>query len=178
MGQLRGSLLRWALVLVPGVLLFGLLSGQFAGSGADNPWFADLIKPSLYPPPVVFGVVWTVLYIVMGLSAALVASARGARWRTAALVVFALQFLLNLAWSPLFFGGHQILASLIVLIVLDVAVIATIWLFWLVRPVAALLLVPYLAWTLFATLLTWHFHIANPGADGQDMSRAVTRIEI
>jgi translocator protein len=178
MGQLRGGLLRWALVFVPGVLLLGLLSGQLAGSGADNPWFAELAKPALYPPPAVFGIVWSVLYIVMGLTAAMVASARGARWRAAALTVFALQLLLNLAWSPLFFSGHRIFASLILLAVLDVAIIVTIALFWLVRPLAALLLVPYLAWALFATLLMWQFHLANPGADGQDVSRAVTRIEI
>lgn len=178
LGQLRGGLLRWALVLVPGVLLLGLLSGQLAGSGADNAWFAELAKPSLYPPPAVFGIVWTVLYSVMGLAVAMVASARGARWRVAALAIFALQLLLNLAWSPLFFAGHQILASLILLVVLDMAVAATIVLFWLVRPVAALLLLPYLAWTLFATLLTWQFHLANPDADGRDVSRAVTRIEI
>jgi translocator protein len=178
MGQLRGGLLRWSLLLVPGVVLLGFLSGQLAGSGADNPWFAELAKPSLYPPPAVFGIVWTLLYTLMGLAAAMVASARGARWRTAALAVFALQLALNLAWSPLFFAGHRIFASLILLVVLDVAVVATIVLFWRVRPVAALLLAPYLAWTLFATLLTWQFHVANPGADGQDVSRAVTRFEI
>lgn len=178
MGQLRGSLLRWALVLVPGVLLLGMLSGQLAGSSADNPWFAGLTKPSLYPPPVVFAIVWTALYILMGLSLAMVASARGAEWRMAALAIFVVQFALNLAWSPLFFGGHQILASLVLLVVLDIAAIATIVLFRRVRPVAALLLVPYLVWILFATLLNWQFHVANPEADGQEVSGAVTRIEI
>jgi translocator protein len=177
MDQLRGSLLRWALVLVPGVLLLGMLSGQLGG-GVENPWFAGLNKPSLYPSPVVFTVVWTALYILMGLALAIVAAARGARWRLAALAMFGVQLVLNLAWSPLFFGGHQILAGLILLIVLDAAVIATIVLFRLVRPIAALLLLPYLAWILFATLLNWQFLVANPGADGQEVSGAVTRIEI
>jgi tryptophan-rich sensory protein len=178
MGQLRGSLLRWSLVLVPGVLLLGMLSGRFGGSGANNPWFLGLAKPALYPAPLTFALVWTALYIVMGLALAMVASARGAQWRTAALVVFAAQFVLNLAWSPLFFGGHQILASLVLLGALDLAAIAAIVLFYRVRPVAALLLLPYLAWILFATLLTWQFHVANPDADGRDVSGAVTRIEI
>jgi tryptophan-rich sensory protein len=176
--QLRGSLLRWALLFVPGVLLLGLLSGQIAGSGADNPWFASLIKPGLYPPPVVFPVVWTVLYILMGLAVAMVAAARGAEWRLAALAAFGVQLVFNLAWSPLFFGGHQIFAALILLFVLDAAVIATIAAFQRVRPLAALLLLPYLAWVLFATLLTWQLHTANPGADGEEVSGAVTRIEI
>ena len=89
-----------------------------------------------------------------------------------------MQFALNLAWSPLFFGQHQIFAALVLLVVLDIAVIVTIVLFQRVRPVAALLMLPYLAWILFATLLNWQFLVANPGADGLDLSGAVTRIEI
>ena len=177
-GQLRGSLMRWALFLVPVVLLLGMLSGQFGGSSANNPWFAALVKPAIYPSPVVFGLVWTVLYVLMGLSLSMVAAARGAAWRTGALAAFALQLVLNLAWSPLFFGGHQIVAALALLVVLDVAVIATILLFRLVRPVAALLLVPYLAWILFATALNWQFHVANPDAASRDFSGAEHRIPI
>lgn len=176
--QLRGSLLRWALVLVPGVLLLGILSGRLAGSGADNPWLADLAKPPLYPDPTVFGLVWIALYILMGLSLAMVAAARGARWRTAALVAFAVQFALCLAWPAVFFGAHRILAALVLIVVLDVAAIAAILLVRLVRPVAALLLLPYLGWLLFATVLNWQFLVANPGVDGQEVSGAVTRIEI
>lgn len=175
--QLRGGLLRWALVLVPAVLLLGILSGRLAPSGDDNAWFAALNKPSLYPPEQLFGVVWSVLYIMMGLAVSLVASAKGARWRVPALAVFAVQLALNLAWSPLFFGGHQITGALVLILVLDVAVIATIALFWNVRPIAAVLLLPYLAWILFATVLNWEFRIANPEADGQEVSGAVTRVE-
>jgi tryptophan-rich sensory protein len=178
MGQLRGSLMRWALVLVPGVLLFGLLSAQLSGSGANDPWFVGLSKPALNPSPMVFALVWIALYLLTGLALSMVAAARGARWRSAALAMFAVQFLLNIAWSPLFFGGHRILAAFVLLVALDVAVVATIALFRRVRPVAAFLLVPYLAWILFATLLTWQIHVANPGADGQDVSAAVTRIQI
>lgn len=176
--QLRESLLRWALVLVPVVLLLGMLSGRVAGSAAENPWFAALAKPSLYPPPAMFGIMWTALYLLMGLAVALVASARGARYRRAAITMFGVQLVLNLVWSPLFFAGHQIVAALVLLVVLDIAVVATLHLFRKVRPVAALLLVPYLAWILFATLLTWQFHRANPNADGREVSGAVTRIEI
>ena len=178
MGQLRGSLLRWALVLVPVVLLLGMLSGQLAGGGDGNPWFAALVKPALYPSALIFALVWSALYILMGLSLAMVASARGAQWRLAALAVFALQLVLNLAWPPVFFGGHQIVAALALLAMLDIAVIATIVLFGLVRPVAALLLLPYLAWLLFATLLNWQFHVANPDADGREVSGAVQRIQL
>ena len=177
-GQLRGSLLRWALFTVPGVLLLGILSSRLAGNVSENAWFATLNKPALYPAPEVFQIVWTVLYIMMGLALANVAAARGAQWRTVAIAVFALQLAVNLGWSPLFFAGHQITAALALIILLDVLVLFTIWLFYRVRPEAALLLVPYLGWILFATVLNWQFQTANPEADGQDVSGAVTRIEL
>ena len=174
-GQLWGSLLRWALVAVPAVLLLGFLSSQFGS--ADSAWFANLDKPSLYPGRAIFPLAWTALYILMGLALAMVAAARGAQWRGAALAAFAVQLVLNLAWSPLFFGAHQIFAALILIAVLDLAVIVTIALFWRVRTAAALLLLPYLGWILFATALTWQFHVANPDADGREDSGAVTRIQ-
>lgn len=176
--QLRGAFMRWALFLVPGIVLLGLLSGVLAGSGPGNPWFDGLVKPSLYPPPQTFGVVWTVLYVLMGVAVSMVASARGASGRHAALIAFAVQLVLNLAWSPLFFAGHQITGALALIALLDIAVIVTIALFWRVRPVAALLLVPYLAWILFATLLTWQFLAANPYAEGYAVARPVQRIPL
>lgn len=176
--QLRGAFLRWALFLVPGVVLLGFLSGNLAGSGPGNPWFDSLTKPAIYPEPAVFGIVWTALYILIGLAAAIVAAARGARGRGAALAAFVVQLLLNLAWSPVFFGLHHITAALVVIALLDVAAIVTIVLFWRVRPLAAWLLLPYLLWIAFATLLTWEFRAANPAADGREVSGAVQRIEI
>ncbi len=177
-GQLRASFLRWALFLVPGVLLLGLLSGALANSGPENAWFAALVKPQLYPPPQAFGIVWSVLYVMMGLALAIVMSARGAAGRKAAIIAFLVQLALNLAWSPLFFAAHQMTAALVLLGVLDIAVLATLVLFWRVRPLASVLLLPYLAWALFATALNWQFLEVNPGADGQDGSGAVTRIEL
>jgi tryptophan-rich sensory protein len=176
--QLRASFLRWALVLVPAVLLLGFVSGAVAGSGADNPWFAVLEKPAIYPPPATFGIVWSILYVLIGFAAAMIASAWGARGRTAALVMFAIQLALNLAWSPTFFGQHKIGTALAVIGVLDVAVVVTVVLFWRVRRGAGLLLLPYLAWVLFATLLNWEFLQLNPDADGAQVSGAVQRIDL
>jgi translocator protein len=177
-GQLRASFLRWALVCVPVIVLLGFLSGKVAQSGPDNPWFAALTKPAAYPPPALFGIVWTILYVLMGIALALVLSARGARGRGAAAGVFAVQFALNLAWSPVFFGMHLLTASLIVIGLLDVLVIVTIALFGKVRPVAAILFIPYLAWVLFATYLNFAFWQANPTMDGVDGGGAVVRYEI
>ena len=176
--QLRASVLRWTLFLVPSVILLGFLSGQYAASTAGNPWFAALAKPAIYPPPAAFGIVWTVLYALMGFALALVCAAWGARYRMPAILAFALQFALNLAWSPVFFGEHQITTALAILVVLDVAVLLTLVLFWKVRRIAGLLLLPYLAWILFATVLNWQFLQLNPDADGARPSNAVQRIEL
>jgi tryptophan-rich sensory protein len=177
-GQLRASFVRWALLLVPTVLLAGFLSGQLAGSGPDNPWFASLIKPAIYPPPATFGLVWSILYILMGFAFALVCSAWGARGRRAAIIAFLVQFALNIAWSPVFFAAHQIAGALVVLLLLVISVAVTTILFWRIRLLAGGLMLPYLVWILFACLLNWQILELNPKADGAEVSGAVQRIEL
>jgi tryptophan-rich sensory protein len=178
-GQLRASFIRWALFVVPVVLLLGFLSGQMAGSGPGNLWFDYLEKPAIYPPPATFGIVWTILYIMIGVAVALVCAAWGARGRTAALIVFAVHFLLNLAWSPTFFAFHQISLALGIIVGMIVTLLPAIWLFWKVRPLAGALLLPYLAWIVFAAALNWQFLQLNPEADGVDEPyKAVQRYEI
>lgn len=162
-GQLRASFLRWALFVVPGILFLGFFSGQLAGSGPGNPWFDDLVKPAIYPPPQVFGIVWSILYVMIGFAFALVITARGAPGRRSAMIAFAVQLLLNLAWSPLFFGAQLMVPALVLLVVLDLAIVVTVVMFRRVRPLAAALLLPYFAWCLFATLLNAQFLQANPG---------------
>jgi tryptophan-rich sensory protein len=163
-GQLRSALLRWTLFLSPLFLMLGFFSGAVAGSGEGNLWFFELSKPALYPPPQTFGIVWSVLYLLMGLALAIVITARGASGRGLAIGLFALQFVLNLAWSPVFFGMANIRGGLMLLGVIDLAVLAMVVAFWRVRPLAAMLMLPYLGWVLFATLLNWQFLVANPGA--------------
>lgn len=174
--QLRASLLRWALFLVPTVMLLGFLSGQVSGSGADDPWFAELVKPAIYPPPITFGIVWSILYAVMGFALALVCSAWGARWRPWAVLAFLVQFVLNLAWSPVFFARHDIQLALVLLVAIDIALLVTIWLFWKVRRSAAWLMLPYLGWVLFATVLNWQFLELNPDAREVQSNNAVQRV--
>ncbi len=152
--QLRASFIRWALFLVPTVMLLGFLSGMVGGSSADSPWFMSLDKPATFPPPATFGIVWTILYFLIGLALALVCAAWGARGRGTAIAAFVIQFALNLAWTPIFFGAHQITLGLAIIVALDVALIVTTWLFFRVRRLAGWLLVPYLAWVLFATFST------------------------
>ncbi len=176
-GQLRASFIRWALFLVPLIVLLGFVAGQL-GPGPESAWFQALEKPSIFPEPKWFGIIWSILYVMIGLSVALVASAWGARGRTAALIIFALHFLLNLVWSPVFFGMQQMTAALSVIVLIVLSLLVVIALFWKVRRLAALMLIPYLAWVCFATLLNYEFLQLNPDAEGGSSGEAVERVRI
>jgi tryptophan-rich sensory protein len=176
--QLRASLMRWSLFTVPTVLGLGFLSSLVSNAGPENPWFAELLKPSLYPPPATFGIVWSVLYVVIGLALAMVASARGAPSRGSAMAVFIVQMVLNLAWSPVFFAFHQMAVAFGIILAMIMLTLAMVPLFWRVRPVAGALLLPYLAWLCFASVLNYQFLALNPGADGAPGSGAVVRVKI
>ena len=176
--QLRASFIRWALFIVPAVWLLGFLSGQLAGTGDGDPWFAALSKPEFYPDASLFPIVWGILYVMMGLAFALVCSAWGARGRGIAIAAFVVQFLMNLAWTPLFFGQHEISYALYLIIALNVMILVTMVLFFRVRKMATLLLVPYLAWSIFAGYLNYEILQLNPEADGADTTGAVQRIDL
>ena len=175
-GQLRASFLRWALVTVPACLLLGFMAGQIGG-GPGSLWFQSLTKPDIFPEPKWFGIVWTILYAMIGFAVALICAAWGARGRTAALIVFVLHFLLQLSWTPVFFGAYQMTIALYVLVGVVVTLLLVMALFWRVRRLAALLLIPYLAWVCFASVLNYQFLELNPDADGVDPTQAVQRIE-
>ncbi len=164
-GQLRVAYLRWALVTVPAIVLLGTLSGLASNAGDGNPWFAALARPAIMPPGWAFPVAWTTLYVMMGLAFAMVLNARGAKGRGAGITAFLVQLSLNLAWSPLFFAFHQVVPAFALIVAIFIAAAATTALFWRIRPVAGLLLLPYLAWLLFASALNWQFHSLNPNAE-------------
>jgi translocator protein len=163
--QLRMSYLRFALFTVPLILLLGIVSGRVANSGYGNPWFDALVKPELMPPGATFGIAWTILYILLGLSIAIILNARGAKGRGLAIGLFVVQMLLNFAWSPVFFGMHQVRTALFIIIVmLAISVVATL-LFLRIRRTAGLLMLPYLAWLAFASVLNYQIIQLNPDAE-------------
>jgi tryptophan-rich sensory protein len=174
--QLRASFLRWALFLVPLILLIGFAAGQLGGP--DTPWFAGLTKPAIYPPPAAFGIVWSILFVMIGLSLALVASAWGAPGRALALGVFALHFIGTQAWTAVFFGMQDMTAGLAVLGYGVVSLLVALPLIWRVRRNAGLLLLPYLAWLCFASALNYQFIAANPDGGQRGGSGAETRVEL
>ena len=140
------------IVTIPAIVLLGFASGWLSNSGYGNAWFDALVKPAFMPPGWAFPVAWTSLYILMGIALAQVIDS-DAPGRRAALVLFAVQLALNLLWSPVFFGLHQMRPALAIIAVLAVVVAVMIILFLRIRKSAAYIMLPYLAWLLFATEL-------------------------
>src|SRR3712207_2705037 len=97
-----------ALVTVPAIVLAGSASGWLSGSGYGNSWFAALDKPMFMPPGWLFGVVWPILYVLLGISLAMILAERPSQRRRNALILFFAQLALNFAWSPIFFAAHDI----------------------------------------------------------------------
>jgi tryptophan-rich sensory protein len=119
-----------------------------------NTWYADLSRPSFTPPDWTFGVVWPILYIMMGISAFMIWNKGFSnRQVKVALGLFILQLVLNGLWTPIFFGLHMMGLALVEIILLWVAIIMTIFAFWRISRAAAYLLLPYILWVSFAIVL-------------------------
>ncbi len=136
-------------------MVLGFLSG-YATKASIIDWYPTLNKPSFNPPNKIFAPVWTVLYTMMGIAAGIV-WAKGFHhvWVKTALYHFIFQLLFNALWSIVFFGLKQPLLALFVIIVLLTLIILTIKWFNVVNKTAAYLMIPYLLWVCFATVLNY-----------------------
>jgi translocator protein len=127
-------------------------------------WYASLEKPGFTPPAWLFGPVWTILYLLMGISLYLLwkegFTSSGAS--KAAVTTFAAQLLVNVLWSVVFFGSHLIFFGLITILILWVSIALTIAVSSRVSRKAAALLVPYILWVTVATLLNYYVWLLNP----------------
>lgn len=148
-------------------LLFFILLSQAAGGigsiftiSSIESWYQFLIKPPLTPPDWIFGPVWTTLYALMGIATFIVwRSNHPKKWR--AIGLFIAHLVVNTAWSIIYFGEQSIVGALATIILLDVLVLWLIVRYWKISKVAAHLLVPYLAWILFATYLNAGIFLLN-----------------
>jgi len=125
-------------------------------------FYAQLIRPDWAPPATVFGPVWTVLYAMMAVAAWLVWKRCELPVARLALVLFVIQLVLNALWSWLFFGWNLGALSFLDIVVLWALIVATLALFWRIRPLAGVLLVPYLGWVTFASVLNYAMWQLNP----------------
>jgi tryptophan-rich sensory protein len=143
---------RFMLAVLP------IVAVAVAGSLVTNPnipgWYAGLKKPGFTPPNWAFPVAWTLLYALMAYALWRILSLpKNLPGRAAAITAFFVQLALNSLWSFVFFGAHSPMGGLVVIVALIVAILVTMRAFWLLDRVAALVLVPYLAWVAFATAL-------------------------
>lgn len=139
--------------------------GAFASASAAS-FYGHLTQPFWAPPAWLFGPVWTVLYVLMGVAAWLVWREHGFAGASTALRLFIVQLFTNALWTWLFFVWHQGALSLAEIVVLWLLIAATISAFWRLNRLAAILLVPYLAWVSFAAALTLSLWRLNPAVLG------------
>jgi tryptophan-rich sensory protein len=160
----RANWWKAGLASVVAIELAGGLSGWLSNSGFGNAWFDSLQKPFFMPPGWAFGIVWPMLYALMGIALALVLAERPSDRRTLGLVLFFAQLALNFLWSPVFFAGHDIRLAKWLIFIMAVLAAASAGQFLRIRRSAGLLLVPYLAWLVFAASLNATIDALNPGA--------------
>lgn len=135
-------------ILIP--LAVGLVSGILSKNSMSM--YNSLNQPALSPPGWVFPVVWTILYILMGVSSYLIATSPSQK-KQEALLLYAIQLFLNFIWSPIFFGLGNYLLAFLVLVLLWYVIVKMIRAFFRIDPTAALLQIPYLLWITFAGYL-------------------------
>ena len=141
-------------ILIP--LAVGVLSSLLSG----NMSYSTFNKPSFSPPSYLFPIVWTVLYILMGISSYIIYSSNSPN-KEKALTTYAIQLFFNFFWSILFFGFSQYLLAFVLLILLIILIGVMISLFYQIQPLAAYLQIPYLLWCLFAAYLNYTIYTLN-----------------
>lgn len=147
--------IAWFAGFVACTWAIGIVGGEFP----PDPWYGSLHKPLTTPPDWVFAVAWPVIYVLMATSAWMIWDVD--RRLRPAHALWVLQLLLNGLWPWLFFGEHRIDLALLVVVALMPVVAATMMAFWRIRPLAAALLAPYLAWLGYAAFLNAMFLALN-----------------
>lgn len=141
--------------------LAGIIGSVFTTASIPT-WYAGLKKSPLNPPNWIFAPVWITLYALMGISAYLIyEKGMGKKEVKTALAVFAVQLVFNTLWSIVFFGAHLMFAAIVVIVLLWMMILVSIWLFHRISKTAAYLLIPYILWVSFATVLNISLYVLN-----------------
>lgn len=150
-------------ILVP--LLVGVLSSMLSKviSGMDmSSYYNELIKPAFAPPGIIFPIVWTILYILMGTSSYIILSQKKHEYKIKdAMFYYWLQLALNFFWSILFFGFQLRLTALIDLVLLLITVLVMVYKFYKIKPIASYLNIPYIFWLIYALILNYYAWFIN-----------------
>lgn len=143
-------------------IMIPLALGQLASLLTKNSGmvYSMFQKPASSPPAILFPIVWTLLYILMGISSYLI-YVSGDKASKSALTWYALQLFMNFTWSLIFFGLQNYLLAFIWLLILIVVIVIMIKKFYAISPLAALLQVPYLLWSLYAAYLNFAIYTMN-----------------
>lgn len=150
-----------AIISIAAPLAVGGTAGAFTVTGPGS-WYRTIVKPEWNPPAYVFGPVWTTLYLLMGVALWLIwKSEKPEPLKQRAILFFVIQLLLNFFWSLIFFRWHSIGGALVEITVLWFFILMTIFAFARINKAAAWLMVPYIAWVTFATLLTAAIYSLN-----------------
>ncbi|MGB3721964.1 MAG: TspO/MBR family protein [Pacificimonas sp.] len=155
--------LRPMLVAAVLVLAIGSGIGYLFGPANTGDWYRNLAKPALNPPSWLFGVVWPVLYLMIGASGGLIWSARKRMPTGRARFWYGLQLILNFSWTPIFFGMQRVDIALGIIVALNIAAIVATLHMGRIRALAAWLMVPYLIWIAFAATLNFRIWQLMPG---------------
>jgi benzodiazapine receptor len=140
----------------------GIISGLIAGSSDNNEWFSNINKPAWNPPASIFAPVWTLLYLLMGIALGLVwKSNAGEKQKQPAMRLFAVQLFLNFWWSIIFFRFHAAGPAFAEIVILWLTILLTIFSVARISKAAAWLLVPYISWVSFASLLSYSIWMLN-----------------
>ena len=154
--------IKWPLLLI--CIAIPLVSGSLSGLAiADHisSWYSTLNKPSFNPPNYLFGPVWSVLYILMGIGLYLILQTPKSAMRTKSIMLFAVQLILNLSWSFIFFNAQSLFAALIIIGILWIAILMMMIYFHTLSPIASYLQIPYLLWVSFASVLNAAIWLLN-----------------
>jgi len=154
-------------VIAVGICLLAGYIGSYYTTPAIPTWYAGLQKPDLNPPSWVFAPVWTVLYILMGISLYLIVQSDLKNQEVQiGLILFIFQLIVNIGWSFFFFGFHSTFFGFMAIVLLWAVLLCTILQVWRFSIPAAALLIPYFCWVSFAGYLNYAILILNPGSFG------------
>jgi len=152
----------WKLIISVAICESTGIMSSLLSSAIMNPWFNSLNKPSWNPPAYIFGPVWSLLYLLMGISLWLVwKSNKHSDKKEVAITFFVIQLLLNFWWSLLFFKFHSPALALVDILLLVLLILFTMIQFFPISKIAFYILIPYVFWVGFATALNYSIWVLN-----------------